>query len=355
MRNPEKVLSILRKHSNKPGYSYERLYRILFSGEIYEKAYKAILSDSKCRKDRHTLAENTSAAKVKISELTDEIRHGTFVPGKETGDNKTVKNRKDMYRNGIKDILLQEAVADILESVYPGTPEPALTYPATERKKAGHGIPSKGLPDCRYIIYGKPYRHHEPGYIEKLTDVLAERIHDRRFCKLVVNMAKAYTNQKNAICRNRFMYTIERILSADLSRKISAEPKRHIKAMLVRLGAIRTVTRKGKEIWKPKGIPGLAYLQLHEIVQRYNRETAMFMRLFPAGSGGNFWKNSFRYTMEYSMYKTIAQKLNCPVKSVLARFRKNRVFAVPSPNGKGGTETFICHRNEYPHSCTGTT
>lgn len=355
MRNQEKVLSILKKHSNKPGYSYERLYRILFSREMYEKAYKDILSGSKDRKDRHILAENTSAAKVKISELTDEIRHGSFVPGKETGNNKAVKNRKDMYHNGIKDILLQEAVADILESVYPGIPEPALAYPATERKKAGSGIPSKGLPDCQYILYGKLYRYHEPGHLEKLTDVLAEKIHDRRFCKLVANMVKAYANPKNAICRNRFMYAIERILSADLSRKISVEPKRHIKAILVRLGAIRTITRKGKEIWKPKGIPGLACLQLHEIVQRYNMETAMFMRLFPAGSGGNFWKNSFRYIMEYSMYKTIAQKLNCPVKSVLARFRKNKVFAVPSPSGKDGTETFICHRNGYLHSCTGNT
>ena len=42
MRNPEKMLSSLAKHSVQQEYKYERLYRLLYNQEMYLKAYQKI-------------------------------------------------------------------------------------------------------------------------------------------------------------------------------------------------------------------------------------------------------------------------------------------------------------------------
>lgn len=42
MRNPERVLNSLTKHSKDLNYKFERLYRILFNEEMYYVAYQRI-------------------------------------------------------------------------------------------------------------------------------------------------------------------------------------------------------------------------------------------------------------------------------------------------------------------------
>ena len=42
MRNPERVLNSLVKHSKDSNYKYERLYRILYNKDMYLLAYQNI-------------------------------------------------------------------------------------------------------------------------------------------------------------------------------------------------------------------------------------------------------------------------------------------------------------------------
>ncbi|MDR1504780.1 MAG: hypothetical protein LBT43_20205 [Prevotella sp.] len=45
--------------------------------------------------------------------------------------------------------------------------------------------------------------------------------------------------------------------------------------------------------------------------------------------------NAFSNIMEYSMYKTYAGKLQSPVNKVIAKFYKNKEFAIPYTTSKG--------------------
>lgn len=44
MRNPEKVLNSLIRHSRNTDYKFERLYKVLFNEEMYFIAYQKIYS-----------------------------------------------------------------------------------------------------------------------------------------------------------------------------------------------------------------------------------------------------------------------------------------------------------------------
>lgn len=46
MRNPERILNSLTKHSKDLTYKFERLYRILFNEELYLIAYKKLQGKS---------------------------------------------------------------------------------------------------------------------------------------------------------------------------------------------------------------------------------------------------------------------------------------------------------------------
>ena len=45
MRNPERVLNSLVKHSKDSSYKYERLYRILYNKDMYLLAYQNIYAN----------------------------------------------------------------------------------------------------------------------------------------------------------------------------------------------------------------------------------------------------------------------------------------------------------------------
>ncbi len=42
MRNPEKVLNSLTKHSKQTDYKFERIYRVLFNEKMYYRAYQKL-------------------------------------------------------------------------------------------------------------------------------------------------------------------------------------------------------------------------------------------------------------------------------------------------------------------------
>ena len=47
MRNPERVLNSLTKHSKISSYKFERLYRILFNEEMFYVAYQNICKEAR--------------------------------------------------------------------------------------------------------------------------------------------------------------------------------------------------------------------------------------------------------------------------------------------------------------------
>lgn len=56
---------------------------------------------------------------------------------------------------------------------------------------------------------------------------------------------------------------------------------------------------------------------------------------------------SFGCIMKFSMYKTLAQKLNMSVRKVIERYRKDNLFAVPFVNKGGETKYRVFYNEGY--------
>lgn len=96
---------------------------------------------------------------------------------------------------------------------------------------------------------------------------------------------------------------------------------------LLEYGAMEIKLRNGKEIWKPKCRSGLIFNDDLEILDRYNRETVGFCNYYLIANNCVVLHN-FRYIMEYSMYKTFADKYRSTVRKINKKYRLNKLFTV---------------------------
>ena len=85
--------------------------------------------------------------------------------------------------------------------------------------------------------------------------------------------------------------------------------------------------RHGKEVWKPKCRSERIFNDDLEILSRYNRELMGFCNYYLIANNCAVL-HSFRYIMEYSMYKTFAGKYRTSVRKINKRYRRNKLFTV---------------------------
>lgn len=96
---------------------------------------------------------------------------------------------------------------------------------------------------------------------------------------------------------------------------------------LLEYGAMEIKLRNGKEVWKPKCRSGLIYNDDLEILDRYNRELVGFCNYYLIANNCVLLHN-FRFTMEYSMYKTFAGKYKSSVRKINKKYRQDGRFVV---------------------------
>lgn len=100
--------------------------------------------------------------------------------------------------------------------------------------------------------------------------------------------------------------------------------------------AVKITKRDGKEIWKPKGRSYMRCLDDLEIISQYNSEIVGFYNYYSIANNSPVI-DSFYNIMEYSMYKTYAGKYSTSKKKIIAKYKKNGVFAIPYTNKRGYT------------------
>ncbi len=100
--------------------------------------------------------------------------------------------------------------------------------------------------------------------------------------------------------------------------------------------AVKITTRDGKEVWKPKGRNYMRNLDDLEIISQYNSEIVGFYNYYSIANNSPVI-DSFYNIMEYSMYKTYAGKYSTSKKKIIAKYKKNGVFAIPYTNKRGYT------------------
>ena len=107
------------------------------------------------------------------------------------------------------------------------------------------------------------------------------------------------------------------------------------KAKLLEYGALRIAKEGNQDIWKQKPRGFMIGNKVEDIVAQYNTEIRGFYNYYAIANNISTIGHSFGYIMEYSMYKTIAQKLNLTMSQAKLKFLKDKKFIVPF-TGKNG-------------------
>lgn len=103
---------------------------------------------------------------------------------------------------------------------------------------------------------------------------------------------------------------------------------------LLEYDALKIIVKNGKEVWKPKGRTYMRCLDDLEIISQYNSEIMGFYNFYSIANNSPVI-DSFYNIMEYSMYKTYAAKYSTSKKKIIAKYKKNGVFAIPYTNKRG--------------------
>ena len=108
---------------------------------------------------------------------------------------------------------------------------------------------------------------------------------------------------------------------------------------------------EGKARWKSTSRTKLIHLDDLEILDAYNREIRGFANYFSIANNSSHL-NSFKYIMQYSMYKTFARKYSTTARKIIAKYRINKDFAVTYEDKKGRKKTRVFFNGSFKRKIT---
>ena len=187
-RNPEKILNSLTQHSSDLAYKYERLYRILFNEDMYHIAYQRIYAKPG-NMTKGVDGKTIDGLSIShIERLIDTLKDETYQPKPSQRVYIPKKNGK-MRPLGIPsfiDKLLQEVIRMILEAIYEGSFENSSHgfRPQRSPQTALWSI-QKTFNGTKWFIEGDIKGFFDNIDHEVLIAILAERISDNRFLRLI--------------------------------------------------------------------------------------------------------------------------------------------------------------------------
>lgn len=117
-----------------------------------------------------------------------------------------------------------------------------------------------------------------------------------------------------------------------------------IRDKLLSLKAMEITYVDGKEIWKSKARYSMKDSDDLEILRTYNSEIRGFYNYYSIANNSSII-NSFKYIMEYSMYKTYATKYRTTKHNMIEKYRINKDFGVKYKT-KDGKEKICLFYNE---------
>lgn len=188
MRNPEKVLNSLAKHSGNLDYKFERLYKVLFNEEMYYTAYQKIYSkvgNMTAGIDGTTI---DGMSILRIEKLISSLKNESYQPNpsKRTYIPKKNGKKRPLGIPSFDDKLVQEVIRMILESIYEGSFE--HTSHGFRPKRSCHtallGM-QQSFNATRWFIEGDIKGFFDNINHEVLINTLKERIADERFIRLI--------------------------------------------------------------------------------------------------------------------------------------------------------------------------
>lgn len=188
MRNSERVLNSLAKHSYEPDYKFERLYRLLYNEQMYFVAYQRIYAKegNMTKGADNCNIDNMSISRIErlIESLKDESYQPT--PSKRVYIPKKNGKMRPLGIPTFNDKLLQEVVRMILEAIYEGCfdsnshgfrPKRSCHTALRQIQKTFNG--------ARWFIEGDIKGFFDNIDHEIMIAILRKRISDERFLRLI--------------------------------------------------------------------------------------------------------------------------------------------------------------------------
>lgn len=194
MRNPEQVLNILAEHSKEPNYKYERLYRILFSEQMFHVAYQRIYAKPGNMTPGTDGKTEDGMSLERIDKLIESIRSETYCPKPTRRIYIPKKNgkKRPLGIPSFEDKLVQEVIRMILEAIYEGHFE--WTSHGFRPNKSCHTA-LKSLQNnfngVKWFIEGDIKGFFDNINHNILIGIMRERITDERFLRLIRKFLKA--------------------------------------------------------------------------------------------------------------------------------------------------------------------
>ena len=188
MEKSERVLKALSDHSQSSDYKYERLYRYLFSEEMFAVAYQRIYAkqgNMTPGTDGKTIDEMSLE---RIERLIVSLKDESYQPHPARRVYIPKKNgkKRPLGIPSFEDKLVQEVVRLLLEAIYEGHFEG--TSPGFRPHRSCHtalGMIQKSFAGAKWFIEGDIKGFFDNIDHNVLISILRERISDERFLRLI--------------------------------------------------------------------------------------------------------------------------------------------------------------------------
>jgi len=159
-----------------------------------------------------------------------------------------------------------------------------------------------------------------------------------KFLSYDVNVKKS-----NLTKRDNKSGRLERIYN---KRVVLKMPEDKMKEKLMEYGAVEFKHYDNQQHWKPKSRPWLLNKDELEILSTYNSEIIGFYNYYSIALNAGAI-NTFKYFMEYSMYKTYGRKLRLFTGQVIDKFKINGEFTIRYTDKKGRNRMRVLYNRGF--------
>jgi group II intron reverse transcriptase/maturase len=154
--------------------------------------------------------------------------------------------------------------------------------------------------------------------------------------EVTVRNSNAAKRDKNGVLKRMFNRKVVLLLPRDI-----------VKKKLIDYNAMKLEQANGKEVWKPISRGCMKNSKPEDILSQYNSEIRGFYNYYSIANNISDLGKRFGYIMEYSMYKTLAQKLNCTVAKVIKKYIKDKDFIISFTDSKGQTKCRVFYNEGF--------
>lgn len=154
--------------------------------------------------------------------------------------------------------------------------------------------------------------------------------------EVYVRKSQALRHNRNGVLRRPF--------NGRIVLNVSNET---VKKKLLDYNAISVGQANGKEVWKPKTRSYMIGMKPEDILAQYNAEIRGFYNYYSIANNISYLGNSFGFNMEYSMFKTIAQKQNSTLAKTIKKLRRGKNFIISYVDNKGQKKVRVLYNEGF--------